>query len=468
MLFKNTLTVVLCLIALIAGAQFASPLLKTYEVKELQQDFQHWRNKLESHHPLLYVYTPKHLLDRYFDSMYNEIKTPMTELEFIRYMAPINAMIRDGHTYVIPGKKTIQIIREQAKLLPLELTISENKMYVVQTLALGVPTMENAEILSVNHVKSEDILKILLSNLESEGYSKSHAIGKINASFRFYYHLFFGFSDSFVITYKPLNSQDSVCLIKADYLKNIQQIRKNISSSGPVSPKSGLNFHFLMAKQTAILKINTFSPNVTNRKFKREIAMFFHQLNTNKTSNLIIDLRNNTGGNPYLVTYILRHVFNAPFVQAIECRVVKNRNAEEFYKRTKRKWYPRYGIGRFKPKKNNYKGNIYVLVNEKTFSSGVIFSSVLNKYGRARFIGSATGGNPVIMSGYLIKTSRELPHTRIQYSYGTLCTLYDKFSNNLGTTFTPEFEVENDRNDLLDTNDKVIEYTLNLINASLK
>ena len=463
---KIILTGALCLIALIPFAQNTSPVLKTYEVKELQQDFQYWRNKLERHHPLLYLYTPKYLLDRYFDSMYHQIKTPMTELEFIQYMAPINALICDGHTYVIPGKKNIQKIREQAKLLPLELKFSGNNIYVAQKPAVGVPSIENAQILSINDIKSEDILKVLLSNTESEGYSKTHAIGKINASFRFYYHLFFGFSDSFVITYKFPNSKDSTCLVKADLLKNIQQIRKNNLPSVPALPKTGLKFHFLNANQTAVIEIHTFSPKTTNRKFKHEVASIFRQLNTAKTSNLIIDLRNNTGGNPYLVTYFLRHLFYESFVQAKECRVVKNRNAEDFYKRTRRTWYPRYGIGRYKPKKNNFKGNLYVLVNESTFSSAVIFSGVLKKYNRARFIGSATGGNPVIMSGYLIKTSRELPHTRIQYGYGSLCTLYDKFSNNKGTTFIPDFEI--DKNDLIATNDKVLEYTLNLINSSVK
>lgn len=102
-------------------------------------------------------------------------------------------------------------------------------------------------------------------------------------------------------------------------------------------------------------------------------------------------------------------------------------------------------------------------MNEGTFSAGVIFASVLKKYNRAVFIGNETGGNPIIMAGYLINTSWKLPNTKIQISPGTLCTIYDDLNLNQGRGLVPKYMINTTAEDLISNNDRTLNYTIKLI-----
>lgn len=106
------------------------------------------------------------------------------------------------------------------------------------------------------------------------------------------------------------------------------------------------------------------------------------------------------------------------------------------------------------------------MVNEGTFSAGVILASVLRKYNRAVFVGNETGGNPIIMAGYLIKTSWKLPNTKIQMGSGTLCTMYDDIRQNQGRGLVPDYIVKPEPEDILTKQDRYLLYTLDIIRNS--
>ena len=103
---KVKLISLLCLTALsnLVLSQKTTIDLNIFSITQLQEDFNYWRHRIGSKHPLVYLYTPKNQVDRCFDSLYQEIKYPMTELAFIKLLTPIAALIQDGHTYVIPSR----------------------------------------------------------------------------------------------------------------------------------------------------------------------------------------------------------------------------------------------------------------------------------------------------------------------------------------------------------------------------
>lgn len=435
-----------------------------FTVAELQEDFVYWRNRIEQKHPLVYLYTPQSEIDRCFDSLYQQIDRPMTELAFIKLLTPTTAFIQDGHNYVIPSKTTLASMRSHKRLLPLELRYLDKRLYVTQDLSTSEVPLIGLEITSINGVYSQDLLQVFLSNLGRDGYNYQYAYASINNSFRFYFHLHFGFPEAFLITYRTKDEQESSCVISGRSLSAIQEEKQNRYPLKEEDTQTGLTFNILDSIHTAVLGIQTFSPSTSNRKFRREISSYFEAIKRDNVSNLILDLRDNNGGNPDLVKFILQHLFGQPFEQARECRIVKDPSEEHFLERTRSRWYPWYGIGTFRPKRNNFKGNLYLLVNEGTFSSGVIFSNVLRRYARTVVVGSETGGNPIVMSGYLIKTSWTLPNTRIQIGSGILCTVYDDdLKLNQGRGLIPDHLVEPSLEDILSRNDRCLQYTLKLI-----
>jgi len=93
----------------------------------------------------------------------------------------------------------------------------------------------------------------------------------------------------------------------------------------------------------------------------------------------------------------------------------------------------------------------------------VIFSSVLRNNNRAIFVGNETGGNPIVMAGYLIKTSWKLPNTKIQIGIGSLCRIYGDLSLNQGRGLVPDFIIKTTAEDILSLKDRHLNYTLKLI-----
>ena len=440
--------------------------LKIFSIDELKEDFTFWRNRLEQKHPLLYFYTSKNKIDKCFDSLYQKINCPMTELDFIKLLTPVIALVQDGHNYVIPSELALAKIRNSGYLFPFELKFIDERLYITQDLSTSEVPLTGLEITSINSVGSKEMFHIFLSNLGRDGNNYQYSYATINKNFRYYFHTYFSFTKEFLITYRTKDNRDSTCIIKGRSLDLIQKEKLNRYSIEENKAMSGLKLNIIDSIRTAVLNIKTFSPNTTNRQFKKEITSYFEVIKNSNVVNLILDLRDNGGGNPNLVKFILQHLFDKPFEQAMECRIVKNRHKEVFSERTKTKWYPWYGIGTFKPKKNNFKGKIYVLVNEGTFSAGVIFSSVLRKNNRAVFVGNETGGNPIVMAGYLIKTSWKLPNTEIQMGSGTLCTIYDDLNLNQGRGLVPNFIINTSADDILSLNDRQLNYTLKLIRDS--
>ena len=104
-----------------------------------------------------------------------------------------------------------------------------------------------------------------------------------------------------------------------------------------------------------------------------------------------------------------------------------------------------------------------MLINESTFSAGVILASTLKRENRATFIGTETGGNPVIMSGFFMRSTWQLPNTRIQITPATLATIYNPIELNTGRGLIPDHIIELTPEQLALSEDVYLNYTLDLI-----
>ncbi|MGV3464018.1 MAG: S41 family peptidase [Heyndrickxia sp.] len=105
-----------------------------------------------------------------------------------------------------------------------------------------------------------------------------------------------------------------------------------------------------------------------------------HVMNTlSHTDALIVDLRKNIGGSPYMVSLIASYLVNEPT------------HIESFYRRdedsTTQVWTMPHVPGKLYGDKP-----VYVLTSKKTFSAGELFAYSLKQLGRITVIGDFTGG----------------------------------------------------------------------------
>ena len=387
----------------------------------------------------------------------------MNELEFYQMMTPLTSFIQDGHNSVIPSESVINALRNCDDLFPLDIKWIKNKLYISNNFSSSSDLAPGTEIISINNIFAEEMLNKFLANLPIEGNNEQFIFGSLNQSFRFYYFVYYGLSGNYNITYRSLDGLIGSCAVSGKDLISIQiqKEKANISNVKLYDLKMVDSLHI------AILTIKTLDQTLIKREFKKnfkkDIAEYFNLIQQSKINNLIIDLRDNTGGNPDYVKFLLQYLYDEPFQQALECRVVKYKDAEIFAERNRKIWYPLYGIGKFHPKQNNFNGSVYVLVNENTFSAGVILASTLKKYDRATFIGTETGGNPVIMSGFFIRSIWYLPNTRIQVTPATLATIYNAIELNTGRGLIPDYILELTPEDLQLAKDVYLDFTFALI-----
>ncbi len=436
-----------------------------FTVDQLQEDLSFWRNRLETKHPLIYLYRTKVEVDHFFDSLNSEIDHPMTEIEFFKLVAPVSWFLCDGHNTILPTNSVLDEMRETKLLLPFDLTYFEGRLHVIRNLSDNLEIKLGDEIKAINGIEVSKIREQILHLVPKEGNSDQLGIGVLNDLFRFYYHILYGFSDQHQLTIRYPDDSEMEFSTNSRNLTDIRATRTLRHPEFARIPR-GIYFKELDEGKSAILTISTFDQETlkhSKQRFRPEIRGVFKQLKKSKTQNLIIDLRDNEGGNPDLVKVLLKHLFDHRFEQAKEFRIVKNPSAENFTDRTKKKWYPGFGIGKYSPAHTHFDGKILVLQNENTFSAGVEVLSVLRKYDRATFLGRESGGNPVIMGGFISKTRWKLPNTKLQFSSGTHCTLYEDFDKNTGRGIIPDIEIPRNLSDALNKKDACLEFALEML-----
>ena len=76
-----------------------------HTVEELQKDVDKVYKQLQRHHPKLYQYTSKEVLDFKFDSLKKSITSPISSRDFYKKLAPVVANVKQGHVGISPPRR---------------------------------------------------------------------------------------------------------------------------------------------------------------------------------------------------------------------------------------------------------------------------------------------------------------------------------------------------------------------------
>lgn len=387
---------------------------------KLKEDFTLLKKILEANHPSLYWYTPKDSVDFHFNQVMESINDSLTESEFKKKVAWFVSTIRCGHTAVRPssGFEHYNAIHKTARF-PLMIKTWSDSLILLGSLNKEDSLLKRGTIItSIENVDNRCLLDSMFKLISTDGQGNNFKSQAISFNFPVYYGLAFGLKDSFSIRYidsAGIEKQTYVRLYKPEPDTLRQEVKQMAEAKGPRPSRKQIRRIVLMSKRSilfdsanhlAYMRLATFSGGKL-RSFFRES---FKEMRENNVRNLVIDLRENSGGNINMSLLLSRYMKDKPFHAADTAAAVnrqlpygkyiqpafpyrmamrfitKKEDDDKFHFRQLEQHY-------YKPYTNDHFNNrIYIIQGGYTFSAAAMFVLQLKGQQNVTVLGEETGG----------------------------------------------------------------------------
>lgn len=392
------------------AAQGYSP-HKKIPAEDLRYDFKLMRSALEEAHPGLYSYHSKPWMDSLFDATLKRIDTSMTEDEFLRFLMPVVAEIRCGHTQLYRPDAYEKWQKDSARMLPIDVHIINGKLYAEQCLTDSTKLPAGAQILSINDIAMDTALPRLMDALSCDGYihtSKERHLEESFALFDARFTSYYGEADTFRIALrkKGADKEDTV-MIPAVHGKVITE---QLEKMYPDYQKNWRPVSYDRAGRIAVLSVRSFSAPDFYRagmSYPRYLKKTFRKIRRQRVRDLIIDLRGNGGGAVEYAGQLYRYIARDTFRVIDRLRVTTKDSRFSF--NAVNGVYPDYenivktdsgffltghdfSLNVHRPARQSFKRSVYVLIDGESFSATSMFCALAQYHHRAKFVGEETGG----------------------------------------------------------------------------
>lgn len=316
---------------------------------------------------------------------------------------------------------------------------------------------EGAEILSINDITAAEIIKTLLDRQVRDGNNLSYPIWILNHYFREYYSYIFGHPPQVKVQYINNNVEQTATLscLSKDSISFLRQL-KYPNRVPQKKANEGLTLQFAPDNQYAILTIKDFHKEVLEKEYQQHfyqiMDVYFKALSLSKTENLILDLRDNQGGDLLYGAYLLAYLMNKPFTVLDAYYSIDPSKSDHTLRQSKGQ-----ALGIHQPKDLAFSGAIFVLINGGSFSNSGIVAACLKRNQRAKFIGEETGGSSKVLAGYI--KNHTLKNTGIQVQIPTKQFMLDEAMPLSGRGVFPDYPIVSNVGD----DDAVLQYAIHLI-----
>jgi len=422
--------------------------------------------ELSIKHPGFYRYNSKKEFDQFIDSVKSTVKDSMTEMEAYLKLKPIISKIDCIHTGLSLPHEYKDYLNQNPNLFPFQLFCLGSRAFVIKNHSDCESIKAGDEIVSINGKGLYQLIPKLLLLIPSDGYN-------LTRKYRTLYYQFPGW-------YRSIDLTESFHVVaKHDNIESTYQIAgkkfKDIAEEGfLIEPVRVKQLEFRIEKNIGYLYIHSFARteiNRCNQNFKKFIDHTFSQLKELNIKNLVVDLRDNTGGSDPYAAYFTSYFFDKPFrywdrievTQAV-ANEIKGAALKFYYKKPVLRdsiwlWQKARHSDEFnfyeeqKPARNNFKGKVYILMNGFCMSSCADVIAILSYNKKATLIGQETGG------GYQGNNSGMIPDSQVKPFDFTLSVPLQKYVNyvdrsvNIGRGTMADYVVNHTIDDILKGND---------------
>lgn len=350
-----------------SGKKYLISLDTKYSTTAMKADFYQLLSQIEKNHPALYDFTSREEYQELVKQQLEKIRDPATITDFYKILLPLVVKIGCGHSQLWLPQWVWQ--DSAVGFLPLRLFIEKGRVYIVRNLSADSNVRIAEEVLAINGKTIPDLLDTMYSFVSTDGNNLSAKRDYLNTS---WFNGLLAIALDFPREYHVDTKRTPAESVHQEKLPALKLETYNRMEAWPSSTP---NFLIDSIDNTGILTIRSFSFYDSVAGFRHLIDSFFTKVKQQHIHSVIMDLRDNSGGDPFCSAYLLAYLAKTPVIYYSES-------------------YPGYAeLAKPMPMAaNHFEGHLYTLINGNCFSSTGHLCAIMKYYHIGKFIGSETDG----------------------------------------------------------------------------
>lgn len=306
-------------------------------------------------------------------------------MDLYRIAAPLVAMIGDGHTCLrFPYNS---VFTAELKRMPMFVEVLTDRSLLCRS-SLDSLVPRGARILTINGTTADRMIEAMLPY--ESGERLHFRMSRVNADFTALFQMLFP-AESYEITFVSQGEKRPQTVV-------LPAVRWDdmVKRCPPSTTKGRFDDYSFTVDSVADVAVMDFRSFRNPGRMETFADSLFTTLRKQKIDNLVIDLRENGGGDSSVGDILLRYISPEPFVQMDRALI---RVSPLTSKLTGLK--PRFDFDEDSPDKylqprtaaeGHYHGHVYLLTSNHTFSSAGSFAWTFKEVGAGTVVGEETGG----------------------------------------------------------------------------
>lgn len=348
-------------------------------------------------HPNAYAYQTELKIRKIYEKAKRSIPDSLTVYQLFNQLSYIASTYKNGHLSILFPRKWYE---DSVKVIPFCVDIEDEKLFA-QKVSFSCKIPEGAKILKINGITSTKLIRKMICH--QSGESSFFRKERVKQHFPELLYSLFNMQDSFQVTYRNKGKKLNETLQAIPY-KIYAELAKRESSVNPYQSK------FMTDIKTCIIDFRSFD-NLEH--FKQFLETCFRKIKQDGIEFLIIDVRNNLGGQSILGNELFQYIAKEPFEQYGKMSMKISRHLKNLWE----KYYFPKGIidsmalanlqsipngevlegdeeELISLRENPFRffGKTYVLTSSATFSSAADFAWCFKHYKMGKVVGEETGG----------------------------------------------------------------------------
>jgi hypothetical protein len=429
-----------------------------------QEDFHILVTSLRELDPMLYNVMGKDTFDARVARVEKRLEKTTSTLEAIYIMQEFMYGLGDAHAALTSSYGYLGVKR----ILPFKIHIIGNRIFIRNY--PEKPELNGAEIYSIDKVKAKVILDSLRIFYPNDGARNITGFG-LPALFNSLYSAFCHESDFYFIqTSSGTVNAESCDLgnVHFDELVAYNWMDYTVSDS---------SFSMKVLPSYGYFRFSNFARMEEGHNVEDEFNDMIAEVNEKKIQNVIIDLRFNSGGDPYIAGRMATHFTTKPF-RIFERLILTNTKRTTYASYMVRNFSYRFrhagtksvdgrrqkvnfekGLKEYEPSSLHFHGTVYVITGAMTGSSATMLCKYLMDLPNVKFVGTETEGAINYFCAHR-HCELTLPNSHIYVNFGMQIVELKKGSSDTEKPggLIPENSVDYSIDDLLKRKDKEMEW----------